>query len=249
MRLPGLGVVDVWLLPISRLTGEEREFHESLLSVDERERAARFVAPQARDQFTAARALLRTALSSYTGLPPLNWAWSTNDYGRPLLALPEIFRSVRFSISHTDGLVACAISGSHEVGVDAENHIRDLDFRGLSRNFFSYFESQKLQCLEGYHLRTAFYAYWTLKESYVKARGIGLSLPLDSFWFDLGQDSPSLFCDERCNDDPARWRFFRWTPTRHHSLALAVEAPMDLSLNIAVRWVQQVKCLGFCGGS
>lgn len=241
MELNGSVDVDVWLLPISRLTEEERELHKSLLSIEEREKAARFVSSPARDQFTAARALLRTALSKYTELSTEVWVWSSNDYGRPLVALPEEFRNTKFSVSHTNGLVVCAICGSREVGVDAEYHLPHLDFLGLSRSFFSYPEAQHLRRLEGHHLRSAFYAYWTLKESYVKARGIGLSLPLDSFWFEIGHDSPRLFCGDRCNDDPSRWRFFRWGPTDDHSVALAVEAAEDMSLNLNVRWVMNVR--------
>src|SRR5690606_33310169 len=90
-----------------------------------------------------------------------------------------------FNLSHTDGLIACAVSRGREVGVDVEW----LDRRGgdidVADRFFSRYEVQALYAQPPERRRDRFFRYWTLKESYIKARGMGLALPLDRFSFEL----------------------------------------------------------------
>src|SRR5262249_30001884 len=81
-----------------------------------------------------------------------------------------------------------------------------------------------------------FLSYWTLKEAYIKARGMGLALALDGFWFDLDGPSPRACFTERCPDDPARWRFRQYAPTSEHKLAVAASTAAR-ELDIRVRWI------------
>jgi len=85
--------------------------------------------------------------------------------------------------------------------------------------------------------RDRFFSYWTLKESYIKARGMGLSLPLDAFWFELGGTSPLLCVTDRCPDIPNRWRFYQHAPTDEHMMAIAVAAPQGVEPFIQPRWI------------
>lgn len=228
--------VDVWLLSLSALTDDARQFHERRLADDELARARRYLVAHARDEFVAARALLRTQLSRYTGVPIKSWRFETNRFGCPAIAAPIAHRNIRFNISHTNGLVACAVSVGHEIGVDLENVTRHLDVLSLAQSFFAPTEREALARLPSEEGRSLFFSYWTLKESYIKARGMGLSIPLDAFWFELGHP-PRLHCDARCQDSPDRWQFFLERPTPEHRLALAVASPPPLSVDVRLFWM------------
>lgn len=234
--LPPFGAVDIWLVSLLELTSDARAFHEQRLTADELARAQRYVAPHARDQFVVARALLRTQLSRYTNTPISDWIFEANRFGRPNIAEPIHHRHMRFNLSHTNGLVACAIASECEIGVDIENVTRELDVFGLSKSFFAPPETEALARLAPDLARSRFFSYWTLKESYIKARGMGLSLPLDAFWFELGQ-KPRLYCDARCQDSPARWQFFLERPAPEHQLALAVESAPNAIIEVRYFWL------------
>lgn len=231
------GRVDVWLLSLSNLTDDERIEHERILTIDERVRAGRYLVQHARDQFSAARALLRTRLFAYTGESAECWRFEQNAYGRPQVAAPHRYHDIRFNISHTDGLVACAFTIGRELGIDVEATERELDVLGVARSHFAPLESDALSRFDSESRLAAFFSYWTLKESYIKARGIGLSLPLDSFWFELGEHPPRLHCAPRCEDVPERWRFLQSHPTHGHALALTVEARANEKLDVRINWL------------
>ncbi len=230
------GAVDVWLMSLSGLTHNARAFLEQHLSEDELARARRYIVAHARDQFVAARALLRTQLSRYTNAPASSWRFESNRFGRPFISAPLDHRHLRFNLSHTRGLIACAFSFEHEIGVDVEDVTRELDVAGLAKSCFAAPENEALSRMAPEALRARFFAYWTLKESYIKARGMGLSLPLDAFWFEL-DGPPRLHCDARCEDSPDRWQFFLEQPTARHRLALAVASRPQAVLDIRLRWL------------
>ncbi|MFD1330382.1 4'-phosphopantetheinyl transferase family protein [Methylopila musalis] len=216
--------IDLWLA-VPSAPGSEDEADLHLLSDDERERWRRFVAPGARAQFLAARLLLRRTLSRYHAAPPEAWRFAAGAHGRPHVAEP-VGAGLEFNLSHTDGLVALAVSREREVGVDVENVSRVLDTEALAPAVFAPPEAAAFAATAPADRLETFFALWTLKEAYAKARGLGLSLPLDSFAFDLAGAAPALHVTDRCPDDPARWRFWRLRPTPSHALALAAPARM-----------------------
>lgn len=110
--------------------------------------------------------------------------FGANTYGKPELLHPA---ELQYNVSHSGDWVVCVISGS-PVGVDIEQ-IQPIDLE-VSRRFFSPIEHAQLMELPEAARLERFYELWTLKESFVKAVGMGLSMPLDSFTFsyDAGED-------------------------------------------------------------
>src|SRR5262245_60590630 len=101
--------------------------YRALLTPDEHERMHRFVFERDQVSFLLTRALVRTTLSRYAAIAPCDWRFVANDYGRPeILERPAGVPDLRFNISHTDGLIACAVAVGREVGVDVENVGRRL---------------------------------------------------------------------------------------------------------------------------
>jgi 4'-phosphopantetheinyl transferase len=231
------GTVDVWLTSMATLDDERRAGYESLLSETEHERWRRFLVRGAADQYLVGRALLRTTLSRYAPVSERAWVFDANAYGRPHVAAPAAFRTLRFNLSHTDGLVACAVTANGEVGIDVEIMARAVDPLELAPTVFARAEIEAVAAAAPEIRHELFLTYWTLKEAYVKARGMGVSLALDGFWFELSGPAPRIHFSARCPDRAERWHFGRWRPTPEHALALAVAMPSLRPPSIRLRWI------------
>jgi 4'-phosphopantetheinyl transferase len=188
-----------------------------LLSEEEREYQARPGSEKRRREILLSRMLVRTALSHHTDVDPRAWQFGAGEHGRPFIAglKPP---ALDFNLTHTEGMIACLVASVPGIGVDVEFLPRKNDTAGVAKHFFAPQEQAGLP--------ERFFDYWTLKEAYIKARGKGLALPLDGFWFDLSGEEPVIAFDERIPDDPARWRFqtLRLSPDHLCSVALPMGA-------------------------
>ncbi len=206
----------------------------ALMTDDERARQARFVRARDRHLQGLARALVRVLFSAYADETPDVWRFGLGPHGKPFLAAPALTPPLSFNLSHTEGLVAAAFTVRDEVGVDVEDLSRRAPTIDVARRFFAPAEVARLEAETPEGRTEAFFAFWTLKEAYLKARGVGLSLPLASFAFDLDAEPPAVRFVPPIDDDPSRWRFLRQTPSGHHRLALAVSRPPGAPCHVRV---------------
>src|SRR5262249_6094892 len=140
----------------------------------EREREARFLFERDRTMYRATRALVRTVLSQYRDVAPADWRFETQEHGRPFVASPRLDEPLQFNLSNTRGLVVCAVSESLvEMGVDVERNDRVESAMQIAERFFSPSEVRTLMALPPEERAERFATIWTLKESYIKARGLG----------------------------------------------------------------------------
>lgn len=212
--------VHVWRASC-RLTATEILTLRRLLSDDELERAKRFHFARDRDHYTAARAALRVILGRYLNLPPAGLRFKYNSFGKP--TLDGGAGGLRFNLSHSGGLALYAVALGREVGVDVE-HLKDEMDGGVAERFFSPSEVAALRSLAPEAQKRAFFDCWTRKEAYIKARGEGLSLPLDSFDVSVAPDEPAALL--RTRDDAgeaSRWTLHELSPGPGYAAALAVE--------------------------
>ena len=205
-----------------------------MLSPDECARAGRFVSSRDRVAFVAAHALLRRALSDHEDLPPDAWTFAQNAHGKPILADRHGGITIGFNLAHTHGLVACVLSRDTDVGIDVESLDHRTDALGLATRYFSPAEVADLHaCAEG-ERAVRFIELWTLKESYVKAIGEGLSHPLNTFGFALG--SPAILRFEPpAHDDQRAWQFALFAPSVGHRMAVAVHCAAKATHRITTR--------------
>ena len=209
--------------------------YEQLLTPQEKERQGRLRFLKHRHQYLITRALVRTMLSRFTGIDPAGMRFRKNRYGKPELVLSKENPKIRFNISHTEGLIACGVVLDRDIGVDTENIKRKEASLGIADRFFSSKEVKDLRRLPEEEKRDRFYDYWTLKESYIKARGKGLSLSLGQFTFHLSDDAPlKITFDPRLKDHSEHWRFWLLRPTHRHKAAVSVHSKgmQDYSLTI-----------------
>jgi len=195
---------------------------EAVMTAAELARRARFVFARDRAQFTLTRALIRTLLSNYLGGDPSQWVFSTNQYGKPALVNGPPGMNVAFNLSHTRGLIACALGLGTAIGVDVEAIDRHVE-RALARRFFSSGEVARLDSVPDAEFPARFLECWTAKEAYIKAVGGGLSVPLDDFSIVVGPGAqPRLTFSPRLDDDESAWQLAQQRVGEAHVMALAV---------------------------
>lgn len=191
------------------------------LSHDERERHGRFHFEKDRHIYLLAHVLLRRALSQYEDIPEVSWEFAIGSHGKPYLA-SLVHDPLCFNLTHTAGLVACAISRHAELGLDAERIDRPCDFLEIARSVFAPAELRSLDDAPESGRPELFFTYWTLKEAYVKARGAGLSLPLQDFAIRLDPGGAGIEFLGAGEGGPDEWRLRVFRPTPHHVLAAAM---------------------------
>jgi 4'-phosphopantetheinyl transferase len=207
------------------------------LSPEERQRAERFSFSRHRRQYVFAHGLLRLSLSDFTpDVDPADWSFTTDRYGRPFVSAPLVAGDVYFSLSHTEGCVACAVSPCRSIGVDVEQLRNARSLFATACSNFSSEEADALRTLPPAELIDRFFDYWTLKEAYLKARGSGLSFPLDQFSILISSDQKiSIRFMSDAADDPRRWHFTKLSPSASHRLAIADGSGAAGGLPIVVR--------------
>ncbi|MFC8867924.1 4'-phosphopantetheinyl transferase family protein [Streptomyces sp. NPDC057148] len=196
----------------------------SFLSEAERGRLSRFRFPRDRDAFLLAHGLKRAALSTlFPHVAPSAWRFTTGPFGKPEAVGPGERLAVRFSITHTDGLVAVLTAPGVDCGVDAEPVRRPRDVAPLIRTTLTPPERARLEALPPQARAEHFCGLWTLKEAYAKARGLGLRLPFDRIGFRTGEDGRiHAHFGPGMDDRTDRWTFARWTVDRRHVVSAAL---------------------------
>ena len=206
----------------------------AFLSPDEVVRYNRYLVPGAATTFLAARILLRSVLSQYAALAPAEWRFETNAFGRPHIANPDAPRGLSFNLSHKLGCVTCLLGAERDLGVDVEDSAAGrTNFLELAGRFFSPSEAAALRALPELRRGQSFYELWTLKESYIKARGIGLSLGLSRFSFSVEGDRATVRFAEGFDDSAEAWDFRLFRPDERHVIATSVRrarAPLIIEI-------------------
>ena len=215
-----------------------REYH-ALMDESERRKHDRYRFETHRHACLVTRALVRTTLSRYCPeVEPAAWRFVEVGNGRPEPAPGLTLCPVRFNLSHTDGLIACAVTLTRAIGVDVESLERQGETVAIADRYFAPAEIRALHAQPTERQRERFFSYWTLKESYIKARGLGLAIPLAQFAFDLDGPGPiRISFDRRLADNPNVWQFALERPTPRHILAVGVERGEGPDLDIRIRSV------------
>jgi len=222
----GVEEIHVWFTLCDRIADPALlAEYAGLLSHEEHARMQRLHLAVDRHRFLVARALLRSVLSRYSTVGERQWVFRTGPCGKPAIANPDDdAQRLSFNLSHSHELVLLAVTRHHAIGVDAEYLGGRAAPVEIARRFFTRDEAALLDALPGAQRHDGFLRLWTLKEAYIKARGMGLSIPLDQFGFHFSAEgAPVMRADPKLNDDPARWRFRELRLDPNYSVAVCVE--------------------------
>jgi 4'-phosphopantetheinyl transferase len=192
--------------------------HEQLLGVltaDERDRSERYVFTRDSVRSVASRGLLRWLLGAQLSVRPREVNLGIGQWGKPELARQHESSGLSFNLAHSDEMVVFALTLHHEIGVDLERLRPMPEATDVATRFFARAEVEALRALPAERVEEAFFVGWTRKEAYVKARGVGLALPLDEFEvrLDVGPGSGQLSIPA----DPtqaAHWSLYDLRPAR-----------------------------------
>lgn len=233
MDLLNKAEVQIWYCAIETLKDNYwQEEASGFLSIPEKEKYKQFRLPKDRDLFLGGRYLLRTGLSEiFGGLKPWEWEFKFNAYGKPSVANTRTTGSISFNLSHCSGMIACAFSIVDEIGIDIERTDRKLKYLEFAGQNFSPEEVAAINNQKKEDQNALFFKYWTLKESFIKAKGLGLQIPLDQFCFRIGENLNVIVkFDEKLNEDPQKWKFHLLNSLDSIQGAIAINSDRDLQI-------------------
>jgi 4'-phosphopantetheinyl transferase len=232
--------VDLWIaFEDEALDARSTSSLRNLLSAEEQTLADRFHRAHDRRRYVAAHALIRLALSNYFPVAPADWRFGRDRNNQPIIMAPEEFAAVRFSISHTRGLIACLVTRLCEAGVDSERVEPNEELVQIAQDVLSASELESLNELLPENWTARFFDLWTLKEAYGKARGVGLDLPMKAISFDIGSgNSVCVRFDQEIHDDPSRWNFWLRHLPPAHTLSVAIRRDAGKRCEIVERIVR-----------
>lgn len=222
--------IHVWLIEPAKVTdGKLLNALKMLLNASETEKIQRYRLPKAQHIALITRAFVRLVLSQYTDIPAQKWAFNIAPQGKPEINNPPL--PLSFNLSHNDDLIICAVCLDKNIGCDIESFSRKISVKAIAQRYFSATEFTTLMALPTALQGRRFFEYWTLKEAFVKATGLGISQGLESFSFTIGQAEESQFneniqlnfsqaCSEQNNLD---WYNCLLYPDQKHCVALSVK--------------------------
>lgn len=212
------GGAEIWLADLDAADAGDSAL--AVLSSDEQARARRFVFDVHRRRFIACRAALRAQLAERLGCPAGSLRFEYGPAGKPALAGGG---TLRFNVSHSERYALLAIGDRADIGVDIER-VRPLsDMNALAERVFSDAERAALTQVPPDQRADAFFAGWTRKEAYIKARGDGIGL-LGAIEVTLSPgEPPRLVRVDGRPDEPERWSIQSLSPTQGFAAAVCLQ--------------------------
>ena len=218
------------------LSDADTDRNTVLLDMEESRRLSRLLIAEDRRDYAAAHTLLRRTLTEVIPqIEPGEWCFERTARGKPFLPPAQAgVPPVRFSLSHTRGMVACIVSRCAEVGVDVESRSRPVDVDLLMRDVCSVEEQQQISMVDPSARPDRFFDLWMLKEAYLKALGLGITGALDQISFDLG--TPEVIVASTPDQVAKRWWFalIGRAPEGRIGVAVATDSCVDPVFDAAV---------------
>ena len=227
----------IWFIcsdyPLTSLSEEQQSLYTESLDEAELKRSEDYLFETDRNFFIFSRFTLRRILASYLGLKPSEVKLGTTSYGRPTILNSEQDHRLQFNLSHSEGRVAVGICLDREIGIDVEvtpgeKRILEMASLGLSPS-----EQEAFLSLDPARQKERFFEYWTLKEAFTKALGVGYKLPFNKVQFEFKEEGGiKLSRSGNRNENPADWQFQLSKPDSVSQMAVALRKGPYPDLNL-----------------
>ena len=241
--------IHLWMTKPEELLGKDELLttYATLLTSKETAKQQRYKFAKDRHDALITRAFIRDLLSYYADIAPQDWQFEKGEKDKPEIINCPL--PLRFNISHTKNLIICAVTLEDDIGCDVENTGRNNDVLAIAERYFSPTESKELFALPVAQQRNRFFDYWTLKESYIKAWGLGFAIPRKDFSFNIADTEDkhkelltikhniSLSFAEHRVDEPQIWRSWLIYPgteideKQEHRIAISLRSKKSASIN------------------
>ncbi len=210
----------------------------SWLSDSELQRYYRYQFDSHRKQLLLSRVLTRLALSRYdSSIAPASWKFSQNEYGKPAISAEQNAAALYFNLSHSAQRAVLAVSRHSDIGVDIELSTKPRRIGAIAQRYFSPAESAAILALPVEQQQDRFYDLWTLKEAYIKACGMGLSIPLQHFSYGFAGDRGlTIEFDTQRGDSEQDWQFWQLDARSDYKLALAAKTESAKGVVRLIGW-------------
>lgn len=216
------GTLHLWYVDVGN---ELNENYYNLLNRDERIKSEKYRFSQDQNMFITARAVLRILSGHYLKKDPIDIVFNYGPYGKPYF---QDENSLMFNISHSGSKAILGFGKVAAIGVDIENIKDNFDVLDIAGKFFSQSEIKSLAETSQEEQNRAFFRCWTRKESFIKAKGDGLSLPLDSFSVTLDDDIKARLIETKWNpSEKESWKILSFVPDNNYIGAVSVRGKVQ----------------------
>jgi len=167
--------VHIWYVDLREI--QRIEDLKKVLAPDELIKAGRRHFKKDRDRYIVTRGILRIMIGDYLSADPCQLQFSYSAYGKPTLGDSPL----HFNLSHSNDVTLYAFTRNRDIGIDVEKIRTDLNTQEITERFFTPKENGFINALPNDKRYEAFFSFWTRKEAYIKGKGQGMSISLDSF--------------------------------------------------------------------
>jgi len=217
------GRIDLWRINLLQPEWVIDRCRRVLCST-ELERFARFHFRRHRDRYVVRHGAVRCILAAYLCVPPPEVRFQAGGYGKPEIVDAKNHSKLKFNLSHSGDVALVAVTAGLRIGIDVERVRSDASCVGIAERYFCEGEIAKLKEFPADQQTEAFFDCWTRKEAYVKARGEGLSMPLDSFEVTFGARAPALVTVAAAKPDEIEfWGMYALQGIPGYKAAMVVE--------------------------
>lgn len=224
MSLPALNENDVNIFLLKDNTDIDTDlitFYYANLSKEEKQKYHKFHFEKDKRLYLISHAMLRLVLSHYIGCSTQSISFKYNSYGKPSITDHS---EISFNLSHSKQAIALVLNNGNNLslGIDIESHKNRGEVIDLAFNYFSTEECELLKNYSTSLQNEIFFKLWTLKESYIKAIGKGLSIDLNKFTFNSLDNCINI--KHYADEDKNYWQFSQSRPYQDYLLALAIRS-------------------------
>lgn len=212
--------IDIWYMPIKVISADTIKYYHSFLSKNEISHCDTFYFSKEKNRYLLTRYMIGKLLYEYTGDINMSLKLEYNPWGRPFIPSAHNLFKIDFNISHNDEYIVCCIVSEGKIGIDIESYSKHRS-PFIAEDFMAGPEIADLKDKSGPEWNKRFIEFWTLKESFIKGVGKGMSIPLDSFYFLINKSNIRFF-DEKSQGSSDDWHFLLFEGQWCNSLAIAI---------------------------
>lgn len=196
-------------------------FFTSILSDDEKEKASKFRFKKDQNQFILSRGALRVLSANYLNIDAKNIVFKYGKYGKPEF---DFNSDLKFNVSHSGNFGIIGFVKNFDIGIDIEKIKNDFDVLDIASNYFSELEIETIKKLPKEKHVEYFYRCWTRKESFIKAKSLGLTFPLDSFSVCINSNKKTELLETKWdNTEKHTWKLFAFSPHQNYIGAISIQ--------------------------